>query len=766
MARGPRPASASAGLADRLLAEGAVRADAHAKALAMERRTGKRIEECLLELGAIEEADLLRRLAALHNTRFVTTEKLAQASIPSSTLAKVACKVAERYGVVPIVFDEATNTLSIATADPDNFEALDQARKGAGARDIVALVARPAAVEAAIRKFYHRDALGFSAFQRHGGGEFEIGSRVSASGGDAYGAFDSLTLEIATDTLTSHQASPKPAAGNARYAYDPPPASTGTRGAAPPPPKTSGPAGARAKPPPPPPVRGNGNRAPKLPTVSHAVKGKDKPFSDLGSLPAAPNPDASSARGEADPHPEPPARPVEGSGGRPAEPPRHATNDAREHAARDFSLDDSFLETLNVLVTLIETGRAELRGHSAQVARHIRKAAERLGFSAADVRALAAAAYIHDLGKGGSFHMTALNVAEYDEPRSAAQKAYSNPTRLLQNLHLAPLTTSSVLSMYERFDGTGLPDKKAGKDIPTGGRLLAIVDTFVDLTANPKNPFGRALKPTEACDALMRYKETLFDPALIDLVRVTAAGDDLRARLLADRPVALLIDPDPEETIVLELRMLESGFDVRVARNVEQALKLLETGEVEVVVAELELGGSTDDGLSLLARARKAEWGRSLPWLVLSRRQGRADAEAAFAHGVIDFVTKPTAAEVLVAKLKQALANPSTERAQRGVAGSLSDMGVADLVQILFYGRKSGVLRLRHGADAGDLYFAQGMIVDAMWGNLRGEEAFYIILRLRQGEFSFDPSGRTESPTIDISPETMLLEGLRRMDEA
>lgn len=431
----------------------------------------------------------------------------------------------------------------------------------------------------------------------------------------------------------------------------------------------------------------------------------------------------------------------------------------------DFATSDVLLETLNVLVTLIENARSDLRGHSAHVARLARKIAEHMGFARPEVNALLASAYLHDVAKAGKYHLTALNVAQYENPRSTAQKVYANPYRLLENVRLAPQTVAALEGMYEKFDGTGLPHQKAGKEIPLFARLLAVCDTFVDLTVNANNPFGRILKPGEACEVLSRYKGSIFDPSLVDLLRVTVTGDDVRARILADRPVALLVDPDPEETMVLELRMAEQGFEVRVARSAEQALKMLESSEIEIVVAEIELGSAQPDGLWLLNEARKADWGRNLPWLVLSRRQGRTDAEAAFALGVVDYVPKPAPEDVLVAKLKQALERGGTARAQRGVAGSLREMGIPDLVQILFYGRKSGALLLRKGPDNGALYFAEGMVVHAVWGNLSGADAFYGLLRLREGEFSFDPSGRTDKVTINESPESLLLEGMRRMDE-
>ena len=37
-------------------------------------------------------------------------------------------------------------------------------------------------------------------------------------------------------------------------------------------------------------------------------------------------------------------------------------------------------------------------------------------------------------------------------------------------------------------------------------------------------------------------------------------GEDIRARLLANRYLVLIVDADPEESTVLELRMLEQGF--------------------------------------------------------------------------------------------------------------------------------------------------------------------------------------------------------------
>jgi response regulator RpfG family c-di-GMP phosphodiesterase len=341
------------------------------------------------------------------------------------------------------------------------------------------------------------------------------------------------------------------------------------------------------------------------------------------------------------------------------------------------------------------------------------------------------------------------------------------PARLLEPVRLPNDTIQAVAHMYERHDGKGFPDGMAGKDIPLGARLIAICDTYADLTSNPRNPFRKTLSPTDACAALSKYKETLFDPNLVDVFRNTVLGEELTARLLASRSQALLVDVDPEETTVLELRMSEPGFVVKAVRSQDAALRVLAEGETDLVVSEIDLGAG-GDGLALLAAARGQPWGKDLPWVVYTRRQERAVAQKAFELGVLDYVTKPAPADVMVAKLKALLeqrANASPRQTQ-GVSGSLREMGLPDMVQVLFHGRKSGNLRIR-GTDgsSGEIHFVEGNVVDATWRDLRGEGAFYALCKLTDGEFALDPSFKATTRVINQSAEALLLEGMRRMDE-
>ncbi|HVJ88436.1 MAG TPA: HD domain-containing phosphohydrolase, partial [Labilithrix sp.] len=451
----------------------------------------------------------------------------------------------------------------------------------------------------------------------------------------------------------------------------------------------------------------------------------------------------------------------------PPQEPSALTVPRSEHAHHAFQ-NDTTIELLTVMVSLLENARQDLRGHSSQVARLLRQVAERMNLDSSDTYAVIVAGHIHDLGKMGQFHLTPLNCSEYEGHRNAALKAHDTPLRLLESVRLPPPIRNAVSYMYERFDGKGFPDKLAGKEIPLGARLLAVADAYADLTQNPRNPFRKVLAPAEAMEVLSKHTGTIFDPAILDLFKALVVGENMKAKLLANRYRALIVDPDPEESTVLELRMVEQGFDVKLARNAESARKALtaDGAEFDLIVCEVELPDA--NGLTFLSEARKERWGRELPWVVYTQKQGRTEAQRAFDLGAMDFVTKPVQADVLVAKMKAMLEQRSQSGkggAAKGVSGSLREMGLPDIVQVLFHGRKTGKLNVKSGGNAGEIHFLEGAIANALLGGLSGADAFYAMVRFTDGEFALDPSFVPQKRLVAESAEALLLEGMRRMDE-
>ncbi len=701
---------------DRLLAERKITREQYESTLAIHRRDGGAVEEILIESGVFSEGDLLKNLAAVYKTRFVSTEKLSKASIEKSTLDLIPRKVAERNGVVPVILDRRTATLSIVIVDPENVQALEEVKMASRVREVAALVARPEAIAAAIAKFYALDDRPFQALARR---MIEQANRVST---DIYGRTIAPNQQSAVRNdpmLVEFERFGDQRAHN-----------VGERKETQRPSADPSPSGTISLPPP--------AATPQRAVASLELPAPLPPKPPTAAPPPQPAPPlATPAPMLAPAVPPPPAPPAE-----------------------------NWMETLNVLISLLENNRPDLRGHSAQVARLTRKLGERVGLSEREVDQVVAAALLHDLGKASSYHLTPLNVAEYEGHRIAAKKSYLTPARLMDSVRMSDATARALTHMYERFDGKGFPDGLAGKDIPIGARFLAITDTYADLTQNPRNPYRKILRPKEAIDVFAKFKAQVFDPNLVDIFRHVVTGDDLKAKLLANRKTALLVDPDPEETTVLELRMIEQGFEVKIARTADVAQRLLVETDFEMVVSEVEL--QPFDGFELIEKARKVGASKDAVWVFLSTKADRDAVNRGFELGAADWVQKPAKAEILVAKLRKLVEQgaPAKQTASRGVSGSLEEMGLPDMVQILSQGRKTGALKITTGSDKGEIHFVNGDIYNANFGKLKAEEAMYAMIRLRSGDFQLDPNFKADQRVIQMSAEGLLLEGMRRLDES
>jgi predicted regulator of Ras-like GTPase activity (Roadblock/LC7/MglB family) len=100
--------------------------------------------------------------------------------------------------------------------------------------------------------------------------------------------------------------------------------------------------------------------------------------------------------------------------------------------------------------------------------------------------------------------------------------------------------------------------------------------------------------------------------------------------------------------------------------------------------------------------------------------------------------------------------------------GSLQDMSVADLIQHNCQEGRTARIDLRLGADGptAALYLDQGQIVHAESQGESGEEVVYQVLSWGDGTFSVEPGQTSTARTIQRSYAGLLLEGIRRIDEA
>ncbi len=156
-------------LGERLIEAGLVSAEAIDQALAHQKITGHRLGDCLVELGLVPENALLRFLALQFNTRFVSADKLAKATIAPSVLDKVPVRMAEAQDFLPIALDAERKILSIVMAEPQNTDLTREIALVTEMNEVLAFVGVRSAIQAGIKKHYYGDPTAFAALEQGAG---------------------------------------------------------------------------------------------------------------------------------------------------------------------------------------------------------------------------------------------------------------------------------------------------------------------------------------------------------------------------------------------------------------------------------------------------------------------------------------------------------------------------------------------------------------------------------------------------------------------
>ncbi len=97
--------------------------------------------------------------------------------------------------------------------------------------------------------------------------------------------------------------------------------------------------------------------------------------------------------------------------------------------------------------------------------------------------------------------------------------------------------------------------------------------------------------------------------------------------------------------------------------------------------------------------------------------------------------------------------------------GSLRELPLPDIVQLVSVSGKTGVFTLRNGSASGEIFLRDGQIVHAASGGLVGEEAVYELAVWSEGDFVFHPNKAAPTVSIRRSNTNLLMEAARRIDE-
>jgi CheY-like chemotaxis protein len=112
----------------------------------------------------------------------------------------------------------------------------------------------------------------------------------------------------------------------------------------------------------------------------------------------------------------------------------------------------------------------------------------------------------------------------------------------------------------------------------------------------------------------------------------------------------LLVDDDPDTLDMYRFVLAQGGAHLQTARTADEALAVLATSRVDVLVTDLTL--PDESGLTLLRRVRAA--GYTQPALAVTAAARRDVLKGALAAGFLDCLAKPLPPQDLVAAAQSA----------------------------------------------------------------------------------------------------------------
>lgn len=175
------------------------------------------------------------------------------------------------------------------------------------------------------------------------------------------------------------------------------------------------------------------------------------------------------------------------------------------------------IQTITTFADFIDAKDRYTKFHSQHVAKLAEKMAVKLGWDRTDVRNLYYSALLHDIGK--------IGVPDYilNKPGKLTEEEYAiikkHPViggEILSEVTVVPYLSIGAGNHHEKYDGTGYPLGKKGKEIPLVGRIVGIADTVDAMTST--RSYREGLGVQETIDELNRCSGTQFDPELVPIM--------------------------------------------------------------------------------------------------------------------------------------------------------------------------------------------------------------------------------------------------------
>lgn len=238
---------------------------------------------------------------------------------------------------------------------------------------------------------------------------------------------------------------------------------------------------------------------------------------------------------------------------------------------------------------------------------------------------------------------------------------------------------------------------------------------------------------------------------------------------MPDKVKVLLVEDNP---MVLGLLRgaLSPLADVSTATDGADALLQAIDDPPDLLVSDYRMPGM--DGRQLVEKLRGRSATAGIFVVLLAAKADIAEQLSNHEHAADDYVEKPFFLRDATRRIKRAIDRIILEKMAKtapsdGVLrGSLSQMNLIDLMQSIEMGRKSCLLTLTNKGEKCEVYFSEGQVVFAAYGDVTGDAAVFKALTWTSGNFQINFEGKTSQQNTTLNTQGLLMEGLRLLDES
>ena len=175
------------------------------------------------------------------------------------------------------------------------------------------------------------------------------------------------------------------------------------------------------------------------------------------------------------------------------------------------------MRSIRTMAVAVEAKDETTATHLHRVQTYAMGIGKELGLSASDMKALEAAAILHDVGKLAVPEHIISKPGKLTAEEFELMKIHTIVgSEIVEGMEFPYPVAPIVRAHHEKWNGTGYPDGLGGTDIPIGARILSAVDCLDALATDRQ--YRRALPLQQAMEMVTADSGKAFDPAVVEVL--------------------------------------------------------------------------------------------------------------------------------------------------------------------------------------------------------------------------------------------------------